>query len=491
MAITFDSLSTVKRTVLGFFQAKLSGWGLGPKDFFGKLAAVQTLVHYQFLATARKIDRDAVPTSETSTAGLDEWAENGTGVPNGSGGYGRKGAQAATGGAGTATGVNGSTIPDATGLTASDGGTKFKTVGLKTVSGGTASLVIVATTAGAAGNLDSGAVLTFDSAPAGLDSSVTLTTGLSGGLDQEANPVLLGRVQGRIRNPGKAFTDADLRDTAEGVGGCARAYVYPRRNGTGSADVVPTIAPSATGLLSGGRDPGDPTVSTSVAGLVDAAIKAARNVALEGYRTIRPTFGAGMAIVVRPTPASSAYAFDWTEPGALTVAAYSAGTPSLTLSGAAADLGAKVIAGLKPRLAIKTTGLVLPQQVRVTAYNAGTFVCTLEAALATAPTVGDAVYAGGPMVDTIAEDILALVNELGPSRAAGYLPDTSVDTWDDTLRIDQLRRVVLDALDGETRMAVALAAAPTINGSSADVQAADTLLLGPALPFASSIVVKQ
>mgnify|MGYP006921349734 CR=1 FL=1 len=495
MAIIFDSLATTKSTILGFFRGKLSDWDLSPKGFFGKAAAVATLVHYQMLRTARQIDLDAVPTSKTSTAGLDEWAENGTGVPNGAGGYGRKGASPATGGVGPFTGVGGTVIPDGLSLTASDGVTKFEVVdGPYTVSGtapatGSVSANINATTAGAAGNLDAGAVLSIDSPPMGADSSVTLSTGLSGGVDKESNDPLLVRVQGRIRNPPKALTGPDLREIAEGITGCARAYVYGVRNGTGTWDVVPVSAGSGTG-----RNPGDPTVATTVAGKVKAALVATRNITVEGARTLQPTFaGSGRRILARCTPSASKYSFDWDSTGGTWSVDTIVDTTHIKLNTlASASLKAAIDAGNSPRIQIRTTGVVLPVEHRCTGWSdgGGKTTLTLETALvaATTPSVSDPVHAGGPIVETVAQALLDYVNSLGPSKVSGYA-DTS-DDWDDTIRIDQLRRAVLDAVDSdEARMVIAMPAAPTVDGSATDVQAADNTTNPPELLYARSITV--
>ena len=187
-----------------------------------------------------------------------------------------------------------------------------------------------------------------------------------------------------------------------------------------------------------------------------------------------------------------AYDFDWdSSVGAWTVGVYAAGPPAkLTLSVAApADFQAEVVAGNKPRLQIRTTGVVLPQQARVTNYNVATFECTLEAVPATAPTVGDQVHAGGGVVEDCAQAILDLVDELGPSKASGH-SDTVTDVWDDTLRLDQIRRAVLnvEGADG-TRVVTSFVAAPTINGAGADVQGADNLSTAPELLYAKWISV--
>ena len=502
MAISFDPLSTVKRTVLGFFQSKLSGWALGPKDFFGKLAAVAVLVHYQFLRTARQIDLDAVPSDNTSTAGLDEWAANGVGLADGFGGFGRKKATTATGGSAPLTGVAGTVYANGLTLTASDGFTKFVLVnGPLTIPGvapatGSIEGTINAATAGAVGNRDAGTELTFDSPPMGSDATVTLDAPLKNGFDVENNATVLQRIRRQLRFPPKAITPSDLVELAEGVAGVDVGYVFPLRNGTGTWDVLPTQAGTGTT-----RDPGDPTVAGTVAYAVAAALVAGRNTTVEGARTVRPRFaGTGLAIKLRVTPTPTQdgrYGFEWDEQGnAFGVVAYNAGAHTLQLTIDAADIAVQLAAGHRPRVQVITTGVVLPQQAVVTGYNSGTQTCTLDPAsipgswATHAPQAGDAVYAGGPVVNVVAAAVLGLVDSLGPSKASGYADQSA--SWDDTLRIDQLRRAALNATDsGGARLVLALPQAPQINGSADDVEAGDTLLTSPEVLWAQSIAIVQ
>lgn len=485
MAITFDSLQQAKGKVLGYFRGQVGNWGLGPRDFFGKMAAVATLVHYQFLRTARQIDLDAVPTSKTSTAGIDEWAENGTGIPNGAGGYGRKVPFAATGGVGTFTGTPGTVYPALSTLTASDGVTKFQlTNGPITVGGGgTVSGNVNATTVGVAGNQPTSAVLTVDAVPIGGNASVTLTTGLSGGFETEGNDGALGRIQARIRNQPKALTGPDLRSVAEAF--VARAYPYPRRNGTGTWDLVLTESGSGQSRIA---------TAAQIASVTNAFVTA-RNVTVEGARYLAPYMpnGAGLAVRLRCKPSAAQYNFDWDSTAGTWTVDTIVDTTHIKLSTVApADLKAAIDAQLQPRIQVVTTGTVLPQELRCIGWADGGGKTTLQLAGAgyvNIPTVGDAVHSGGPVVQPIATAVLALVDGLGPSRLSGY-PD-AMDSWDDTLRIDQLRRVALDALDGDgiTRMVIGLLVAPTINGAGADVEATDDNINPPALLYLSSIAV--
>jgi len=65
-----------------------------------------------------------------------------------------------------------------------------------------------ASSAGAAGNLDSGAVLTLTSAPAGVDAAATVV-GMLGGVDVETYASLLERLLDVLRNPPSGGNAAD------------------------------------------------------------------------------------------------------------------------------------------------------------------------------------------------------------------------------------------------------------------------------------------
>ncbi len=520
MAITFDSLAQAKSKILGYFRTQLSDYALGSRDFFGKLAAVDTLVHYAFLTVARKIDNDAVPTSSTSTAGIDEWAANGTGISNGAGGYGRKLAVAATGGVGAFTGSNGTIYGANATFTGSDGVTKFVlTNGPLTVGvSGTINGNINATTLGSAGNQSVSAVLTVDAVPVGGSASVTLSTATVGGSDLETNASALARIQDRLRNPPKGGTAHDYRvwlenavtvafDPVTGLstgiaGGVAipitRAYVFPRRYGTGTVDVVITQAGSGQS-----RSPGS-TNQTNAQAYLDSV----RPITVEQARALLANMPSanGLDIVIRPIAnlVANAFQFDSTTGGPYTVSSYSAGPPAtVTLSGNCADLNTQVnVNGKQPLIQIIVPSVSssylspLPQVAMVTAYNAGTHVATLGTLPAgwVTPGAGNAIYAGSPLVLPIATALLALVDALGPSKMSGT--NDPGDSWNDTLAIDQIIRTALNVNDGSgVPYSLNLNASPTIGvnggaGASTDRQAADTsVATSPELLWTRSISV--
>jgi uncharacterized phage protein gp47/JayE len=488
MAVSFPSLATAKAQIAGYFQTQLSGWDLSSKSAFGKVKAALTLTLYSWLATARQIDKDAVPTSSTSSEGLDEWAENGTGISNGEGSYGRKLAVAATGGVGSFTGASGTVYPISGTLTASDGSTKFVLTGAVTVgSGGIAAGNINATTVGIAGNLEAGAILSVDNQPVGGTSTATLTTGTTGGLDLETDAACLLRIQNRIRNPPKGGTANDYKTWAEddaGVDGIT-AYVYPRRQGTGSVDIAVAYA-AQTGTAR--QVTGTPSTT------IQAYIDAVRPVTVESANVFTPTMGSGQgcAILCRVEP-SPGFEFDWDD----NAAAYSTAISGSITSGVRIfgrpSSGLQV--GDRIQIANTTSGApVLPEQRTVTAIDlatiSGNTILVLSSGLTVYPQSGNPIYAGGPVVDSVAAAVLGLVDSLGPSKDSGYANDSN--SWNATLRVDQIIRTSLNVADASSGlMLVDFVTDPTINGAATNVTPNDDGVNPPAMLWASRINIIQ
>jgi uncharacterized phage protein gp47/JayE len=118
-------------------------------------------------------------------------------------------------------------------------GTRYTLVAGGTIGGGgTLDVLIDAATAGAAGNLSSGATLTLSAPPAGVTAAALLMTDLTGGADIEADAALLARLLRRIQNPPHGGAAHDYETWAREVPGVAGAWVLPLRRGIGSVDVA-------------------------------------------------------------------------------------------------------------------------------------------------------------------------------------------------------------------------------------------------------------
>jgi len=82
------------------------------------------------------------------------------------------------------------------------------------------------------------AVLNFVSPIAGIMSEVYVTTALEGARDDETDDEYRARILGWHHYPPGGGNFGHYKAFAEGVGGCAKAYVYPMFRGLGTVDVV-------------------------------------------------------------------------------------------------------------------------------------------------------------------------------------------------------------------------------------------------------------
>lgn len=441
--LTIPTLDEITTQILDYFRVEFPNRDLSAESWLGKQARAVALALLQIQQNQNDAAIDAVPSSDTSSLRLDEFAEL-FGLSDGASGYGRKGAVAASGGAGTVTYSGAGPFPYtlAAGalLTASDGVTQIETSAIITWnSAGNQTGTFNAITEGTDGNLAENSVLTFASPPAGITSTVTLSTALSGGLDEESDADLLARIYDRLQNPPKGGTAADYRAWAESQSGVTTAYVYPRRQGTGSLDVV--ITQAGTGKARGYSG------STTTRDAVDTYIETVRPVTVESANTMIPTMSSAEACVVRcrVTPAPG-FSWDWDDTAAAYPTVKAGGTTTLLRINGSPPTALAV--GDRIQIANTTSGAtVLPEQCVVTAIDAVSIspdtILTLETALTVYPTAGDVIYAGGDVVTDVAQAVLDLVDSLGPSKSSGYADDS--DSWDDTLRVDQIIRVALAA----------------------------------------------
>jgi hypothetical protein len=502
MAITIYTEEQIANQALAFLRNRFTDRDSSSESFLGKLARMFGMLAAGIQKSALDADNDSVPNTKNSTSRLEEFAYV-FGVPSSTvGSYGRKAATPSGGGAGLCTGTLGTSFPADTQLLAPDGITIIKLVSTVTIAGvppgaGSVAGAFSAVTAGTQGNLAAGTILTWITPPTGSDNTVTLTTGLSGAFDEETDQALLTRILERLQQPPKGGTASDYRQWAEAIQGVSRAYVYPLRGGLGSVHV------SIVGPGSGtGRDPGA-TVKTNVDDYINGSTsnEGLRPVTVQGYTSFRPYLpGSGLNIRVRVVVNGTSNAYDWNDAGAsLTVTAYTApagATPAkIELSSLPASLSAAITAGSNPRLQVLSTGASAPvnEQVRVASIDSGTIV-NLESPLPSgfiAPNATDLLYAGGPVVDQIAQALLDYVDSLGPSRASGYA--SALDVWEDTVAISRLIQVTLDQVDtnGIRLCNTVQAGGATIGGGSSDIEATDTTSSGPELLFARWISVTQ
>ena len=148
----------------------------------------------------------------------------------------RKVAVAATGPV-TVTGTDGSTIPAGTVLSRSDSA-EFTTTALATIAAGSATVTVVASVAGDAGNTLAGSQFTFVTPVAGVNSTgVVAAGGLVSGSDAESDTSLRERLIARMQKVPQGGADFDYVDWALEVPGVTRAWVYPMELGPGTVTV--------------------------------------------------------------------------------------------------------------------------------------------------------------------------------------------------------------------------------------------------------------
>lgn len=165
--------------------------------------------------------------------------------------------------------VAGATLGSASGLrfTPIDPSTGVRLASITTDGGGAATITVECATPGTVGNLPSGTVLTWSSAPTGFAATATVSASARRGEDVESYAALRQRLlDRRAERPGSG-NRADWEAWTLAVAGVGEAYVYQRtRPDTlgyrlGCVTTVPLVAPPSAytqaddGALSDGLDP--------------------------------------------------------------------------------------------------------------------------------------------------------------------------------------------------------------------------------------------
>jgi hypothetical protein len=496
MALPSRTLDDVTNRVLAYFRTSFEGKALGTKRFLGRMGRSISLALWGAQKAVEDAARDTVPSPQMSGDVLAQWAFL-TGLPDGVGGYGPLAAAAASGGLATLTGVQGTIYPDATTATADDG-TVIQLSGAVTIAGsppgyGSVQGRFIAVTAGLAGNLPIGTRCTWDSAPSGADSDFILTSALSGGSDTEApSDLYKQRLQPRLQTPPRGGVSEDIRLWLGAVTGVRGVWVYPKRSGTGTVDVVVTLGGSGQG-----RAPSATVLADAQEALDENLVPGA-----EDGTVVEPYMpdNSGHIVKFSVEPALARFAFDWDDRAtSYSVDLYTAGPPATLRLNTLAPATLKAAidsyllgAGLPPRLQVISTGSVINEPVACVAYSDGGGKTTLTLDSLpdgfVAPTAADEVFAYGPLVPTIAAGALALADSLGPSRASGF--GDPVTPWVDKLTISGLTAVAEDAVDadGTELIAEVIPGGVTIDAVVADVQGTDGAN-GPELLYLEHVIV--
>ncbi len=229
MSFERPTLSALRTQARADIAAKLTGTDPAlRRAVFRVLAdAMANLAHHQY-GYLDWIVRQVIPATAEG-AYLDRWCRLV--------GLTRKPATAA-GGAVIATGTDGTAIAAGATLTRSDGVVYAVTAGA-TITAGTATLTVLAQTAGADGDLDAGAALTFVTAIPGVTGTATVgADGLRGGGPAETDTALRERLIARLSEPPAGGAAHDYVAWALELPGVTRAWVLPLNRGLGTVDVT-------------------------------------------------------------------------------------------------------------------------------------------------------------------------------------------------------------------------------------------------------------
>lgn len=513
--------------------ALMPEWAHGDYDFAGKLARLKAQLTSGLYRALRQLDADMLPSKDSSDTGLDRHADN-YGLPSGGGAnkYGRHVPIAATGLQGVVKGTSGSVVNAGDTLIGPDGTTQFRfrsdlagalAVTIPGVAPGTGQFtgIFDAITAGVAGNLSSGASLTWSPSLAGVDAAVSITLGTQTGRDLEDSGSLATRLITRLQLPPKGGAPQDYAHGAEAWAENAtdasgnpitsvRAYGYSGGyDGTGGVMVVVTKVGSGLARI--------PT-ATELAAITNftrgTTSYAGKSPISHSYRAIAPYMDpavTGLVILSRVIPSLPSLAFDWHR-GATTytVNLWNFGDQLTLNTIAPPDLKLAIDNGQKPRIYIDTrigglpVGPVIPPMARCIAWSdaAGKTTLTLETPLPPgwqAPSPGDQVYAGQAAIcdsDTgVSRSILDYVDGLGTSRVSGC--QDPGDIWDDVASVSGVMSAAQNTVAGDaiTPLIARCVANETKIGVGAgtpaeqDVQAPDNATYGPGLWYATRILV--
>jgi uncharacterized phage protein gp47/JayE len=299
---------------------------------------------------------------------------------------------------------------------------------------------VAALTAGAAGLLDAGQVLSFESTPADLQQNAVLVADIdTDGDDAEEDGPYRERVIDALRHQLLAGTAADWRRWALEVDGVATAYVYPNRDGLGTVDIA--------ALHNGEGDARALTTDERTALLAHLVERAPVTSSPRVLETIPEAFDVKIELQQLPDPNLAA---DWSTEGvAFTVATWNGTTLVLQLS---ADRPASLDAG--DRIVVDTAD---GSEVTVLELGPGADEVTLDASSLPsgfAPSAGDDVYPGGPLISAVRANLAAFVAAMGPALGDYGTGWTGSLYLSDAFRIAQTTEGVLDSevlnVDGST-----------------------------------------
>jgi hypothetical protein len=231
-ALSWPSIETIKAAIIAIHKAARPS----ADDAYGS----------DLWLEARKLGRAILRLHQTIARGvnalfpsttfgdyLDAWLKL-IGAPDGLGGYGRiqlRGSSGADAGAVVSTGAGPWVDLYGFQLTDTSGSLYQITEHYTPVAATTHNTDVASVTKGSATNLESGAVITFVSPPAGVTAAVTLVADLDGGADTETDAEGRARLAAWLRDPPVSGNVADWVDAINSASpGTLQPYVWLERN---------------------------------------------------------------------------------------------------------------------------------------------------------------------------------------------------------------------------------------------------------------------
>lgn len=220
MPYTRPTLTAIVTRIEADISARLlNGAPVLRRSFLGVLARVFAGIMHLLYGFLSWIVKQIVPGAETNDSEFLEAHADTFGIT-------RRAAAFSEGNI-TLTGTNAATIPIGSVLDRADGET-YTTTSAGTISSGTATVSVIADTAGINGNAVAGVSLSFQSPITGVDqAAVVATGGLIDGVDAETDAELRTRLQERMMNTPHGGSLLDYEAWALEVSGVLIPFVFP------------------------------------------------------------------------------------------------------------------------------------------------------------------------------------------------------------------------------------------------------------------------
>lgn len=290
---------------------------------------------------------------------------------------------------------------------------------------GTGQIECAAQQAGSAGSLAAGTVMTWQSAPSGLDPTGEVFEVVTAGEDQESDDALRARILARIRQRPGSGNASDWQDWCESVDGIEEAYVYPvLQPGTETGDTLGCVTVVVLGPPQGSSASNTRLVSNDKV-----------SETIDYINGLRDTTGALVTDGIQLRPAAIADA-DWTvqRPSLTNVGVeieitntarypFSWSTGPLTVDGAS-TASSLIVSGDQTALTGKIA-LVRTDNVRgaweTTELKSGVFAAgktTFTVSLSAAPVGGADAYPAPANWEALKTAVFTLFDSFGPRDTA-------------------------------------------------------------------------